>query len=452
MNFKESVKSISKSFIWIVFILLVFGFCTLTTVDRSSITEQNFYSQTFLDLEELSFVKSYGDNWFVGWSKTNMTPKEPVNLVGYAPRGEYEFVSDSSYIKALSLSNGESRVAWLNYELLIVHPYLAESIQKKILDSNLPIDQVIFTATHTHSGIGGYIPGALGAIAFGGLEQETVDLITLESLKALELAISKESESRISYRKSDASDWVSNRFIKDGPTDPYVRQLIITNSSGEKATFFTFSAHATCLSSRYMGLSGDYPFYLNKELEREGFDFTLFASGAMGSQKPNRPGNTLEDTKKFALSLAEDIKLNVKYFRTLNQKSLAFARFDVAMPEPHFRVSDNLRLRPWVFNWLVGESNAHFDLTKVGNTLFISSSGEVSGVFYEKWEKIAQSNGLNLIVTTFNGEYIGYVVPDELYDKDYHEVREMNWFGPGNGTYFDNLFQMMIKKAGELRP
>ncbi len=450
MSQKKTGKSLLRFLLGLTLVLAILAICTLTTVDRSPIQEQDFYAQTFEDLNNLSFEKSKGDNWYVGWAKANITPPEPANLVGYSPRGEYEFVSDSSFVKALSISNGKNRVAWLNYELLIVHPHLAKAIREKIENTSIDVDQVIFTATHTHSGMGGYIPGALGAVAFGGLDEGIVEWIATKSVEALQGAVSDENESKISYRKSDGSEWVSNRFIKDGPTDPFVRQLVFTRVDDKKGTFLTYSAHSTCLTTGYMGLSGDYPFYLTQNLEEEDFDFALFASGAIGSHKPNRPGNTLEDTKNYALSVAEAIKLRINYFGTVNQKSMAFARLDLQLREPHLRVSDNIRVRPWVFDWLVGDSNAHFDITRLGNTLFISSSGEVSGVFYEEWERIAKANGLNLIITTFNGGYMGYVVPDELYDEDYHEVREMNWYGPGNGTYFDNLIQMLIRKAGEI--
>jgi len=43
---------------------------------------------------------------------------------------------------------------------------------------------------------------------------------------------------------------------------------------------------------------------------------------------------------------------------------------------------------------------------------------------------MAEEKGLNLIITTFNGGYIGYVTPDQYYNHRYHEVRDMNWFGP----------------------
>ena len=77
----------------------------------------------------------------------------------------------------------------------------------------------------------------------------------------------------------------------------------------------------------------------------------------------------------------------------------------------------------------------------------IASSGEISGVFYEKWEKLAREKELNLIITSFNGGYIGYITPDELYDEHFHEVRGTNWYGPGNGRYFDEMITAIIRKS-----
>lgn len=452
MSAKAIASKFLKGVLWVALALVVILLLTITTVDRSPIAEQDFYKNTFETLDSSQFAKTQGESWFAGWAKNNMTPADPVDLVGYAPRGDYDFVSDSSYVKAITLQNGKTRVAWLSFELLIVHPFLTKSIEKAVQNSKLPIDQLMFTATHTHSGMGGYMPGPLGALAFGGFDERVIEEMVESTLEALDGAIQAEEEVTISYRKSDAGDWVSNRFVKDGPIDPFARQLIFSTNSGKKATLLTYSAHATCLTTGYMGLSGDYPFYLMKKLEETDYDFSIFASGTVGSHRPNRPGNTLIDTQNYAYSVANDIRLKMSYFATVNQKSIQTGRLELGLREPHLRVSDNLRIRPWLFEWLVGESNAHFDITRIGNTLLIGSSGEISGVFYEEWEKAAKAQGLNLMITSFNGGYMGYITPDELYDEHFHEVREMNWYGPGNGSYYQNLINEIILKVGETNP
>ncbi|WP_373396729.1 hypothetical protein V8V91_18655 [Algoriphagus halophilus] len=81
--------------------------------------------------------------------------------------------------------------------------------------------------------------------------------------------------------------------------------------------------------------------------------------------------------------------------------------------------------------------------------MIIASSGEISGVFFAEWEKQAKEYGLNLMITTFNGGYMGYITPDKYYDRKFHEVREMNWYGPGNGKYYDDLIRNIINKVGQ---
>ncbi|WP_111670839.1 neutral/alkaline non-lysosomal ceramidase N-terminal domain-containing protein [Algoriphagus litoralis] len=436
-----------KILAWILGIILLIGIATITTVDRSPIEAQDFYHQTFEQLENTPWQGSEGDYWAAGWGKANVTPDEPAPLVGYAPRGPYEFVQDSSYVKAITLTNGKTTVAWLNYELLIVHPALAKAIEAGVANSGFAPDQLIFTATHTHSGMGGYMPGAMGKLAFGGYDQAFVDFMVGKSISALQEALSSQDTVSLSFRKVDAGNYVANRFVKDGPYDPFVRQLIFTKNSGEKASLFTYSAHATCLSSKFMGLSGDYPKYLTRALEAREYEFAMYAAGTVGSHRPLAPGNTPEKIQEYASSLDSAIWLRMTQYATLKNPRIAHSRLEIGLREPHLRISDNLRIRPWLFDYLLGDTNPHFDFTQVGNLLLISSSGEISGVFFEEWDKLAKEKGLNLIVTTFNGGYIGYITPDQLYDEHYHEVRETNWYGPGNGTYFDKMIKRSIEKA-----
>ena len=436
-----------KIIAWTFGVVILIGVATITMVDRSPIAEQDFYQATFDRLENTPWQGSEGSTWLAGWGKANVTPQKPVDLVGYAPRGPYEFVQDSSYVKAITLSNGKTQLAWLSFELLIVHPALAKAVVAGVKKAGITTDQLLFTATHTHSGMGGYMPGPMGELAFGGYDQKVVDLLVDKSVEALRRALSAQDTVSLSYRKVDAGKYVANRFVKDGPFDPYVRQLIFTKTNGKKATFFTYSAHATCMSSKFMGLSGDYPKYLTQALESREYEFALFAAGTVGSHRPLSPGNTPEKIQEYAASLDSAIWLKMTQFATLNQARVLHSRLDIDLREPHLRISDNLRIRPWLFDYLLGDTNPHLDITKIGNLLLISSSGELSGVFYEEWEKLAQENGLNLIITTFNGGYIGYITPDELYDEHYHEVRETNWYGPGNGQYFDQLIQALIQKS-----
>ena len=436
-----------RVFAWVVAGLLLLGVATLTTVDRSPLEEEDFYKSTFAQLDSSTWSSSSSAHWLGGWATVNVTPAQPAELVGYSPRGPYTFVQDSSHVKALTLSNGKSSIAWLNYELLIVHPQLADQVRAGVQKAGISVDQLIFTATHTHSGMGGYMPGLVGSLAFGGYDEEVVEQLVTGSVRALQTALASQDTVTLSYKKTSVPDLVSNRFVKGGAIDPFVRQVLFQRKDGQKATFLTYSAHATALSSKFMGLSGDYPAFLTQHLEEEEVDFALFAAGSVGSHRPMAEGNTPELVGAYAQAISEKISADTSKIALQGESLLRSSKVAIQLGEPQLRVTTNLRIRPWLFRSLLGEVPAYLDITQVGNILFISSSGELSGVFYEAWDALAKEKGLELVVTVFNGSYIGYITPDELYDAQFHEVREMNWFGPGNGQYFDRLIQEVIRKA-----
>lgn len=369
-----------------------------------------------------------------------------MDLVGYKPRGAYDFVLDSSFVKAIVVGNGDQRVAFLNYELLIVHPVLAKTVEKTIKNAALPVDLVYFTGTHTHSGMGGYMPGIMGKIAFGGYDEKVVNLLAEKSAQAVEKALKSQDTVAVTYQKYSAPQFVGNRFIPNGPIDPFIRQLVFTKGDGTKGTLFTYTAHATCLNSKFMGLSGDYPFYLTQDMLND-YDFSMFAAGTVGSHQPLAPGREPKDIKAYAHQLDSLMEQPPLLRDTVQTKRLTLGTLVPQLPEATYRISDNIRLRPWVFNNLFGDTNAHFDVVQLGNTLLISSSGELSGMFYKKWEALANQKGLNLIITSFNGGYMGYIVPDQYYHRSYFEARDMNWFGPYSGSYYDMIITKLIQAA-----
>ena len=438
---------ILRVFVWVAAAILLLGLATLTTVDRSPKEGSSFYKNTLAALDSSTWSSTTSTHWLGGWATVNVTPAQPAELVGYSPRGPYTFVQDSSHVKALTLSNGKSSIAWLNYELLIVHPQLAEQVRAGVQEAGISLDQLIFTATHTHSGMGGYMPGPLGELAFGGYDENMVALLVAGSVRALQTAVTTQDTVALAYKKTSVSDLVSNRFTKGGPTDPFVRQVLLQRRDGQKATFITYSAHATALSSKFMGLSGDYPAFLTERLEEDEVDFALFAAGTVGSHRPLPQGNTPEQVNAYAQAIDATLSADTSELTLQGAALLQTSQLQIDLGEPQLRISKDLRLRPWLFRYLLGEMPAYLDISQVGNILFISSSGELSGVFYEAWDALAKKKGLHLVVTVFNGSYVGYITPDELYDASYHEVREMNWFGPGNGQYFDRLIQDIIRKA-----
>jgi len=442
-------QRIFRVFGWTFGMLVFLALATLTRIDWRDFKEMDYYQETVARLDSLDFESSEGEIWLAGWSSVNATPSSPAKLVGYKPRGRYEFVQDSSFVKAIVISNGKSTVAFLNYELMIVHPYLQGRINQAISKSGLALDFVYFTATHTHSGIGGHIPGLIGKLAFGGFDEKIVKFLEDKTLDGLKSAIASRDTVEVFFRKTKADTLVANRLIAEDPIDPYIRQLIFEKKNGKKGTILSFSAHPTILNSKFMGLSGDYPNNLTKFMEKEEYDFSLFAAGTVGSHRPVATGNQPNDVESYALALNRNLSENIHEVFPVEEPNLKVGNLPIGLRKAHFRISEKVRIRPWIFNSVFGDTNAHFDMVQIGKTLFISSSGEISGVFMKEWEAYAAEKDLHLIITCFNGGYIGYITPDKYYNYPLYEVRDMNWFGPYNGAYFDDMIRKMIDKAAK---
>lgn len=446
---RTTAQRIFRIFGWTFGVIVFLALTTLTRIDWRDYREMEYYQETVAHLDTMSINSSQGEIWLAGWASTNTTPSTPAKLVGYKPRGRYQFVQDSSFVKTMVISNGKSTVAFLNYELMIVHPYLQERISQAINESGLAIDHIYFTATHTHSGIGGHIPGLVGKLAFGGFDEKIVKLLEARTIEGLNSAISTMDSATVYFQKTKADTLVANRLIAEDPVDPYIRQLIFEKRNGKKGTILTYSAHPTILNSKFMGLSGDYPNYLTKMMEEGEYEFSLFAAGTVGSHRPVATGKEPKNVESYALTLHRNLSENIHEVFPVEEAKFMHGNLPLGLRKAHFRISEKVRIRPWIFNSILGDTNAHFDMIQIGKTLFISSSGEISGVFMKDWEAYAAEKNIHLIITCFNGGYIGYITPDKYYNYPLYETRDMNWFGPYNGAYFDEIIKRMIDKAAE---
>ena len=110
---------------------------------------------------------------------------------------------------------------------------------------------------------------------------------------------------------------------------------------------------------------------------------------------------------------------------------LSFDYFPIAMREPQLRVNNHFRLRPWFFNWMMGgDHEIGVNAVRIGNTVWIGTPCDYSGEMMKTPDSLAKQMNKNLMLTSFNGAYVGYITPDQYYDSVKAETREMNWYGP----------------------
>ena len=221
-------------------------------------------------------------------------------------------------------------------------------------------------------------------------------------------------------------------------------------SGDRKAYLASYSAHATCLSRHTYDLSGDFPSKLVSNLEEEeSIDFAMYTAGAVGSMGPR----TIEANTEYeeVIDFAEKLTVYVQLLELLEPRyaadvSLDFWRIPLGNRPPFIKISKNIALRPWLFHFFFGEYPAELSFLQLGKTIFIGLPGDFSGELALPLYESAREKGLNLVINSFNGGYIGYIIKDQWYDLSKYEARTMSWYGPNNGAYISTVINKIIEK------
>lgn len=447
---------LAKILVYGLIILVAVILSSLSVIDRDGPINNSMNEQLMSNLMELR-IEDETDTleiFKVGWAKRNITPGYITSMAGYGRRPEYNAVHDSLYVRTFVLQKGNIKAAMISIDLLIFPPSIAEEVGIEIRNIGWKEDQLYFSATHTHSGIGGWLPGIAGYFSMGKYNKETVNLIAKTIVKSIQEAEADLQEARIGYKAIEAPEFVYNRLHIDGPVDDRLFVVKFIKKNGKSAILSTYNAHPTCINSHDLSISNDYPYYLIHSLEADTtIDFSAFFAGAMGSHGPmgeEREDDRFMKPEMIGKGLAKKVLDTNDAIPVSGNTSLLSSELSFPFDDLHIRVSDNVRTRKWVFNTVMGKLDPEINILKMGDVLFLSTPCELSGELTLRLKKEMPDNQ-QLVITSFNGTYLGYVTPDEYYDKfNKFEVRGMNWTGPKSGSYFTRILGQVIDKVYEV--
>lgn len=449
------ILKISLKIIAVVLLLVVVALALmLAPVNDTPYQQMGYYKQWKASIGHTSKTKSADSHapqpFKIGWAKVNFTPAVPTPMAGYGVRrgAHYTSVRDSIFVRAVVIDNGRSRVAVVSADLLIVPPAVTEQLKTKLPSTGIAFEQVYLGATHSHNSMGGWSSGLVGELFGGKFNPKNVDWIADAIVKAVYLAQKDLQVATLTYQESADTARVYNRLFEEGTTDPWLRMLRFERQDQKRALLCSFAAHSTILSSDNMALSRDYPGVLIDSLERGEADFAMFMAGAVGSMGPKIEGKT-DVTQMIAQadSLEGDVQAQLTQASTRQSTpKLQLLTLNLPLREPNPRVTLGWRLRPWVFYKVFGDFPSHIKALRLGNVLMVGVPCDFSGELMADLTQYAKRNGLELMVTSFNGGYIGYVTPDKYYGRDTYETLTMNWFGPSNGAYFQEMIRDLIDK------
>lgn len=454
---KKWIKILLKTLSVIGVIILAILFYSISYIDTTPYFETDYYSNTIKNLNNALSDSDYSEGKLqAGFAKINISPKivkggenpkkgefNAIKLAGFGDGKIATGVHDSLYAKAIALDIDGKISVFVSADILLMPPEVAEKVERNLEKyPNLSRQQIIFGATHTHASSGNCVPGFVGKQFGGEYQPKLVEWLSEEYTKLILNAVSDIQTAQISTDYIHVPNLVRNRIIGEtGRLNDKLTLLSVKQDNGKKAVVGIFAAHATTISSWNDEFSGDYPGYFQRALENKGIDMAMFYAGTVGSHTNNGEGSKFDRSEYIGNSLADSAMVVLNNMEYSDVVKFSRVTSEIEIPDlQFFYITDNMRLSPSIGRKLVPETKQiYLQGLRLNDFIWISMPYELSGEYAIDLKNALELKGFNSAMTSFNGQYLGYIVPAKYYYFDTYEARLMGWYGPSMGDYLMEL-------------
>ncbi len=447
---KNQLRRLARVLLGLLLLLLLAAPFFIRPVDTTPNAQTDWYRQMMQRLDSLAAAHAppVADTvMLVGYAKVNISPNYAVPTAGYGNRKgrPVQQVHDSLYVRTLWLQQGNTKVAIVSADLLIIPPEVTQLVKAQVAAAGLPWNNVYIGATHTHNSLGGWGKRYIGELFAGAYSQELVNNLAAQIIQSIALAGRHAMGASLQYEERRVPQLVRNRVLGDAaPEYDVLHSLHALLHNGEKVSLHSFAAHATTLSDTVLQLSADYPGALLARLEQQQ-PFAMYMAGAVGSMGPVEPaGSDWQQLSFMANGLADSLQQGAVAASVALDDQLWPVTLPLSLREPQWRFAGNWCFRHWLWSCLYGDYPAEIKALKIGQLLLVGLPCDFGGELMAPLQAYARQKGKYLMVTSFNGGYCGYITPDNRYHDDGYETRVMNWFGPGNAAYFSELIRRLV--------
>ncbi len=430
--------------------LAVILFSLVGPIDRTPLSDQDFYKVMMNTLDTVSLrVYKPAQRLKVGWGKVSITPDHPMPMAGYRMRDGFDSVHDSLYARVIGLNNGSISCYLISIDLLLFPPAIKQMLQKRIEEEFSDKPFLHFSATHTHNGVGGWDNSLAGNFVLGDYENTWVNQTTEKLFTEIKRIDKSMQPAQLSYWEADAIEYTENRLVNGAPHDGMLRGINFKTADSASVQLVTFSAHATSINKKSKALSGDYPAALISQLNEKENSFGFFMAGMVGSHRlAGLPETEFELVTKAGEVLTKKIS-EANYDSPVDSVQITAAHIPIQFGHSQLRITKNWKLRDWVFSSILNPIRGELTYLQLGNIVMIGTPCDFSGELFitHTLNELAASQNKHLIITSFNGDYAGYITEDSHYEElDKEEVMSMNWVGPYYGNYFSEMISTLLKK------
>lgn len=279
------------------------------------------YASTWLDGDDLS-----NDTYRIGFGIADITgPAAEINMMGYAKLGQdTQGIHLRLHSRAMILQDRKGkRICYVNVDLCgsaqLIKLLTIERLAKLYGPKVYRHENVMISATHTHSGPGGYFQYLLYIITQEGYIKESTDAIVDGVVKSIQMAHRNMTEGYIYHTQGTLMDVSVNRspasYLENPQdersqhqydTDKTFELLKFTNKNGEPIGMVNwFAVHGVSMNNSNKLISSDNKGYAAITFEEDfnghvnvgkGPFVAIFGQSNEGDSSPNIKGARCLDT------------------------------------------------------------------------------------------------------------------------------------------------------------
>jgi len=394
-----------------------------------------------------------------GMAKIDITPdiqSQRVPFAGYFDRHKKPATSvhDPLFARALVVSDPLGNLfALVSLDLCYVHSEVRDPVVTRLSRLGFTEHNLMISATHSHSGFGGYDRRWLSKTLFGAFDQRLLDIVVNGIYSAVAQAKASMRPARVDLAFADLKG--KNRSRRDPAFDvgvgggkgtqhpdtskyPTNRTLTVMNFSTVEGqpigVVFNFSAHPTILSPKNFAISAEWPGVACDRIEKHlGFgSVSMFLNGSLGDAAPSPDWSTLEAEWKamddYGNQMADEVVGLLKASAPMEERPLVGRstrrEFSQLVIRPLWRMKLTKRMSK------IGYARMDQPLQsyRLGSIVFLGVPGEPTTAVGNELIQLCPKGHRCLVVAPTNG-YLGYFVDSEEYEENRYAA-DSCMFGP----------------------
>lgn len=432
-----------------------------------------------------------------GAATGDLTPRESVFLFGYPHTARISTgVHDNLQTAALYLRAGGGEALFVANDLIFVGKALAREVRRRIhAATGVPVDGIMVTATHTHSGpvtVDYVSNGADPAVpkTDASYLAYVADRIVATACEARRRA----EPAKIGLAVARAEGVGANRHDPAGPADPEVPVLLVQSLARgvPLGCMVAYAMHPTVLHEDSTLISADFPYFTRSFLWSSALGSgcpIIYHNGASGDQSPRHVAraNTFSEAQRLGENLGraiaaaihdvtftEDVQvhghqasldLRLREFTAVKQAEQQAREAREKLERLQREKASRQVVRTAECDWFGAEETvelaraategrlevaarsclpAEIQVICIGPWRFVAWPGEF---FVEYALAIKKASPSTFVITMANGELQGYIATSEAAERGYYEARNAV-FSADNGQRVVDATLRLLRAIG----